>query len=103
MFIPDLHDTMVPISRFNKGEAAKVFEEVQRNKVKVAVKNNTPACYLVSPEEYSRIAEIMEDYALLSEALKRKQNPAPSISHKDVLKHFGYTESDLEQVEVELE
>ena len=42
----------VPITLFNRGLAGKIFEEVKQQGSKVVMKNNTPECVLLSPEEY---------------------------------------------------
>ncbi len=47
--IKGLMDSLVPVSRFNRGEAGKIFEEVSKYGTKIVLKNNTPACVLVSP------------------------------------------------------
>ena len=36
----------VPISRFNKGEAGKIFKEVAEKGMKIVLKNNEPECVL---------------------------------------------------------
>jgi predicted mannosyl-3-phosphoglycerate phosphatase (HAD superfamily) len=35
-------NSLVPISRFNKGEANKIFEEVRETGFKIVLKNNSP-------------------------------------------------------------
>lgn len=45
----------VPINFFNRGLAGKVFEEVKKSGAKVVLKNNTPECVLLSPEEYVQL------------------------------------------------
>ncbi len=74
---------MIPISRFNKGEAGKIFEELKKEGVKIVVKNNKPACVLLSPETYNRVLEIVEEYELLLKAQKRNE----STSTKDYISH----------------
>ena len=49
--IAEVMRSMVPVSRFNKGEAAKIFDEVAQTGIKIAVKNNKPACVLLSPKD----------------------------------------------------
>ena len=44
MVVNDLLKSMVPISRFNKGEARKIFDVVNEEGIKVVLKNNSPAC-----------------------------------------------------------
>ena len=41
--------SIVPITRFNKGEANKIFDEVQASGTKIVVKNNKPACCCLLP------------------------------------------------------
>ena len=45
----------VPISRFNKGEAGKIIEEVKRDGIKVVVKNNAPECVMITVEYFERL------------------------------------------------
>ena len=40
---------IVPITRFNKGEANRIFDEVESGGTKIVMKNNCPACVLMSP------------------------------------------------------
>ena len=53
-------DALVPITRFNRGEANRIFEEVKESGYKVVVKNNTPVCILLSPERYEKMVEMIE-------------------------------------------
>lgn len=45
-------NSSIPISRFNKGEAAKIFEEVRSEGVKVVTKNGKAEVILLSPDKY---------------------------------------------------
>ena len=47
----------VPITQFNRGLAGKIFEDVKKQGAKVVMKNNTPECVLMSPEEYLSLME----------------------------------------------
>ena len=49
--------SFVPISRFNKGEAGKIIEEVKRDGIKVVVKNNAPECVMITVEDYDHLVE----------------------------------------------
>lgn len=87
---------VVPISRFNKGEANRIFEEVNATGPKIVLKNNKPTCVLVPPEEYERMLERLEDYELLTEAQKRMENePENTFSQEEIMKRFGITQEDL--------
>ena len=97
-------DAMVPISRFNKGEASKIFDEVNKTGVKVVVKNNAPTGVIISTETYKELMEEIENYHLLLEAQKRDKNSNGNLtSHEDFMKELGLTNNDLKDVEVELE
>jgi len=54
-------DSFVPITRFNRGEASKIFDEVRESGCKIVVKNNIPACILLTPEIYQEMINIIED------------------------------------------
>ena len=60
--ILNIMNSMVPISRFNKGEASKIFDEVESSGTKIVVKNNQPACVLLSPAQYESLMEMLSDY-----------------------------------------
>lgn len=86
-------DKLVPISLFNQGKAAKIFERLSKEKQLVVLKNNQPSAVLLSPEEYSRLHEIEEDYYLLTEANKRLNNSnSKAISYSDAIARLGIDE-----------
>ena len=103
--VSEMMNMMVPISRFNKGEANKIFEEVKETGIKLAIKNNTPACVLITPEEYNSMIEALEDYALYVEAEKRmKSNNVEEMStQEEVMEELGITASELDDIDVEIE
>lgn len=105
MSVVDMMNAMVPITRFNKGEAAKIFDEVETSGTKIVVKNNRPACVLVSPSQYESLMEILSDYALLAEAQKRlaDNDDSENISHEEMMKELGIIDTDLNDVEVDIE
>jgi len=98
-------NSLVPISRFNKGEANKIFEEVKESGIKIVLKNNSPACVLLTPETYEQMLETIEEYRLYLEAEKRMENAKPEdfISHDKVLDELGINKTDLDNTEVEIE
>lgn len=102
--VKEVMDAIVPITRFNRGEANKIFDEVNAKGVKVVLKNNTAACVLVKPERYDEMIEALEDYALFFEAERRSKAAGnKTIPLSDVMKDLDITEEDLEAVEVEIE
>ena len=96
-------DSIVPISRFNKGEANKIFNEVKTNGIRIVVKNNTPECVLISPKEYQEMIEQYEDALLLVEANNRLSQNTDYISQDEILKELDISEDDLKDIDVELE
>lgn len=96
---------LVPISRFNKGEANKIFEEVRETGFKIVLKNNSPACVLLTPETYEQMLETIENYYLLVEAEKRMENAKAEdfIPAEKAIQELGISEADLNDTDVELE
>lgn len=91
-----IRDT-VSISDLNRGLAGKIFEEVRKAGAKVVMKNNAAECVLLSPEEYVRMMDELEEaklYALAMERLSR-DNPPRTISQEEMDARFGVTEDDL--------
>lgn len=89
---------MIPISQFNKGQAAKIFDRLHSEKELIVLKNNQPSAIILSPEEYTRLTEIEEDYLLLIEANRRMEisENRPTVSMKNVMNDLGISEEELE-------
>ncbi len=100
-----LMNTIIPITRFNKGEANRIFEEVEAGGPKVVMKNNRPACVLISPRKYESLMEMLSDYILMDEASSRISHFDGSglMSRKDVMEELGISEADLDDVQVDIE
>jgi len=96
-------DSIIPISRFNKGEANRIFTEVKNDGIRIVVKNNTPECILISPKDYQALIEQYEDALLLAEANNRLSKNVGYISHDDVLSDLNINEQDLENIDIEVE
>ena len=103
--ILNIMNSMVPISRFNKGEASKIFDEVESSGTKIVVKNNQPACVLLSPAQYESLMEMLSDSLLYTEAEKRMaaNNDSENLSHEAVMKELGVTQEDLDEIDVEID
>ena len=100
-----IRDT-ISISLFNRGLAGKIFEEVKQSGAKVVMKNNSAECVLLSPEEYVKLMDEVNDARLLNTANERMQNfnPANLISGEELYKDLGITKADLDAIgEVEFE
>ena len=96
----------VPISMFNRGLAGQIFADVKKAGAKIVMKNNTAECVLLSPDEYVRIMEELEDAALLAEANARMagNDRTTLISQESIDKKYGFSEDDLADLsEVEFE
>ena len=102
----DLLQSLVPISQFNKGQAAKIFDRLHSERELIVLKNNQPSAIILSPDEYTRLTEIEEDYFLLLEANKRMEDNGSNetISFDSVMKNLGISEDELMDTEdVDLE
>ena len=100
-----IRDT-ISISLFNRGLAGKIFEDVKQSGAKVVMKNNSAECVLLSPEEYVKIMDEVNDAILLSLANERMQNfnSANLIPSEALYKELGITKEDLDAIgEVEFE
>ena len=87
----------VPISQFNRGLAGKIFDEVKKYGAE---------CVLLSPEEYMRMIDEIEDARLcaLAEARMEHFDAEKTISFDDMNRKLGIKEEDLTDFdEVELE
>ena len=87
----------IPIGLFNRGMADKVFDEVKKSGSKVVMKNNSPECVLMSPDEYIRLMDEVNDARLLVLAVNRLENSDSEklLSDKDVYHDLGITDDDL--------
>ena len=92
---------LIPISQFNKGQASKIFDRMRSEPQLIVLKNNQPSAVILAHDEYIRLAEIEEDYNLLMEARQRlaANKDKAAIPAADVMKHFGISDADLEEVE----
>ena len=105
-FAAELLQSLVPISQFNKGQAAKIFDRLHSERELIVLKNNQPSAIILSPEEYTRLTEIEEDYFLMLEANKRMEDNGnnKTISFDSVMCNLGISEDELldtEDVEIE--
>lgn len=98
--------SLVSISQFSKGQATQVFDRLKNEPQLVVLKNNVPAAILLSPDEFSRLAEIEENYRLLLLAQERldHDNLANARDESDVMARLGITEDAIDAAEdVEIE
>ena len=70
------------------------------------MKNNVAECVLISPEEYIRLMDEVNDARLLTVASERMAHfdPAALISEEEMNRRLGITEDDLagfDEVDIE--
>lgn len=97
-------NAFVPITRFNKGEAGKIIDEVKKDGIRVIVKNNVPECIMITVEEYDKLSTAANKKIVLNQSKedeeKRKalikkiranvQPPMPpSMSVEEALEKYG--------------
>ena len=94
-------ENTIPMSLFNRGLAGKIFDEVKRYGAKVVMKNNTPECVLLSPEEYIQLLDEVNEARLLTLATQRMShfNPDTLISQEQIDKEFNFIPSDYENTD----
>ena len=96
----------IPISQFNRGLAGQIFEDVKRTGAKVVMKNNTAECVLMSPDEYVRLMDELNDALLLATANERMRvyDPTALISEEEMNRRLSISQTELDAVgEVEFE
>lgn len=105
-------DSMVSITRFNKGEAGKIIDEVKNYGPRIIVKNNVPECVLISMKDYQRLNDAANRTATLDTSkeaeTKRKelikkiranvQPPLPpTMSVEEALSRYGTQPIEIDE------
>lgn len=96
----------VPITQFNRGLAGQIFEDVKTHGAKVVMKNNAAECVLLSPDEYVRLMDELNDARLAALAAERlaSYDPAALVSEAEVWDRLGITDEEVDAApEVEFE
>lgn len=96
----------IPISQFNRGLAGKIFDDVKQCGAKVVMKNNTAECVLMSPDEYVRLMDELNDARLMLVASERMEHFDSSklISQEEMNSRLGITDdelADFDEVDIE--
>lgn len=87
----------VSITQFNRGYAGKIFDEVKQSGAKVVMKNNTAECVLLSPQEYLRLMDEVNDARLLTVASERlaHYDPESTFSEEKLYARLGVRAEEL--------
>lgn len=105
----------VPISRFNKGEAGKIIEEVKNDGIRVIVKNNEPECVIITVEEYDKMMELSNRMVTVFQSKEEEEKrkafirkirehvpepipPRPGYDRKTVMDRIGAINIDEDSV-----
>ena len=95
----------VPISDFNRGKAGKIFSDVKTSGLTVVMKNNAPECVLLSPDDYSKLIERLENAELLAMASERLKDinleTAETFSLDEMCEEANVKYSNNDEVEFE--
>ena len=59
--IRNMENDIVTISSFNKGQAGKIFDEVEKSGRKIVFKNNKRKAVILSPFVYDMLIEMIAD------------------------------------------
>lgn len=98
MSIRNILNGTISISLFNQGKAGKIFELVRKEGPKVVVKNNVPECVLMSPEEYIKLENELEEARLFKLAMQRMKDfdLNKTIPASEVYEKYGIDQDDID-------
>ena len=97
-----ISQSIIPISRLNRGMAAQVIDEVNENNIGIVVRHNEPICVILSVQEYERMVEEMEDMKLAEEAFVRMSETHDRgkwTTHTEMMARHGITKEMLDAME----
>ncbi len=95
--IRNLDNDIVTISAFNKGQAGRIFDEVEHEGHKVVFKNNKRKAIILSPSLYDALIEMLSDQLLAEEADRRMaESSGKETTISELMENAGITEKDLE-------
>ena len=97
---------IVSCSQFSGAQTEQIFERLIEKRQLVVCNESAPIAVLLSPEEYVRLMDELNDARLLAVASERMAHYDPSklISEEEMNCRLGVTEDDLKDFEsVEIE
>ena len=95
--IKNLDKDIVTISAFNKGQAGRIFDEVERDGHRVVFKNNKRKAIILSPVLYDALIEMLSYQLLKEEAdIRMSADNSKTNTFAEMMNDSGITEKDLE-------
>lgn len=93
------------MTRFNRGEADKIFEEVEQNGIEIVLKNNAPVSVILPVQEYKKLMNELEDMLLCDETRRRlEEGLHATIPAEELYAEAGITQKEIDEAEeVEIE
>jgi antitoxin StbD len=90
--------SMVSITQFNKGQSARIFDRLKKERRIIVLKNNVPAAIILSPEEYMKLVDFAEDQELLAVAEERTGNykVGTGVPWKEAMNKMDLTEEEID-------
>lgn len=92
----------IPITKFNRGQAGKIFGEIKEmDGVKVVVKNNEPEVVIISPSMYNKLISLYNRekekalYQKIANRIAAMDRNAKTYSEADIMEEFGISEEDI--------
>jgi len=106
--VSEIFKSIISITDLNKGKGSKIIDALKKTGYAVILKNNQPEAVLITPEqfeEYWELKEEIKDLTLGIEALRRIShfNPEASISHENMIAEFGISQTELDDIDVEID
>ena len=94
----------VPISRFDRGGASRVFDAVEHDGPTIITENDHPICVLLSPKQYAVMIEMLSDTFLLEEAESRMavNDDTRNNSQEETMRTLGISQEELDAIDVEI-
>ena len=102
-FVRNIKEKTVAISDFNKGQAGKIFDEVNKKGPKFVFKNNSPECVLISVDDYSKLLDEIEDLKdlILAEKRMKSLKEEDLISQEEFEKLAGISLEDTQAIDLD--
>lgn len=74
MSVTSILDNMISVTDLNRGGASKTLSRVGNNHPVIVLDGNRPSAVIITPDDYWRLTQAEEDFALYQEAMDRLHN-----------------------------